>query len=345
MLNNILTDEPDTNNLVNDFKVGIYVRSWNEKNIIEWMEYHYKCGFDFILFYDDYSEPSIQSIIDDYGKIDKTKYKILEKIFPKHGSTPHDFLNDPNAFITNIKPILEKEVDYCLYIDIDEYIYMDKFLTIKDLIKYYSPFDQLFICYKNFGWDNKISNDTNSLINVFKKSQPNTISCGKSLVKINSLLTTDNPHFFHLKNDSINKDQYNTVFKENWFTPSTEETRKISNIYIAHYYTQDINTFLNRRFFSKKNSTCCQLEWWRELASKGFCGNNKQWETFSTELTNDFENIKQKCIDHVLIYDINNTSNNTSNINNNLDNISKLFWNWNYTATIENDDLFNFYNK
>ena len=31
-------------------KCGIYVRVYNEKNIIEWMDYHYKCGFGYFYF-------------------------------------------------------------------------------------------------------------------------------------------------------------------------------------------------------------------------------------------------------------------------------------------------------
>ena len=35
------------------------------------------------LFYDDYSQPSVKSIIEDYGKFDKSKYLVLECLYPK----------------------------------------------------------------------------------------------------------------------------------------------------------------------------------------------------------------------------------------------------------------------
>lgn len=313
-------------------KIGIYTRLYNEKNIIEWTKYHLKCGFDFILFYDDYSEPSVKSLLENEN-IDKSKYKVLEKIFPKFGSVTKDYLNDGESFEKYIKPEIENNMDYCLYIDLDEYLYLNEFKNINELIDYYNPFDQLFICYKNFGWDNKEKNYTNSLVNTFKKSQNYISSCGKSLVKVSKIINSTNPHYFHLKENSINKDQFNTFFSENWFSPTNEIERQKKNIYIAHYYTQDLETYINRRFFIKKDWIFC------------YAG----WETFSHNLfknTDNKEQVLNNISDYIknYVYSLDNDEDKYSK-EEPIKNITLLFWKWNNNAIYENTDLYLFYNQ
>ena len=186
-------------------RAGIYVRVYNEKNIIEWMDYHYKCGFDFILFYDDYSEPSVKSIIEDYGKFDKSKYLVLERLHPKITNEPITINwqgNCPKIFINTFLPYIQKHMDYVLYIDMDEYLYLNKYKNIKELIKDYGNFDQLFINWKFFQKFILTNYNSNSLINNFMYSHNHIFITCKSLCKVSSIYTSNNPHYFILNNEN-----------------------------------------------------------------------------------------------------------------------------------------------
>lgn len=239
-------------------KVGIYVRIYNEPNIIEWMSYYYKCGFDFIIIYDDYSDISVEEIINNYGKFDMNKYYICDKVLDKLGSTKTATWNNNILFQKYIMPIfLHNNLEYVLTADMDEYLYLDKYKNINELINDYSPFSQLYIRYKNFGHSFLKNNETHSLVNVFIKSS-NILKSGKSLVKVSSILSCSSPHFSYLNNNEQTIDQFkNSVSLEGipktGCPLSTDEFKFESNIYLAHYYTQDMFSFIKRRIYFKQN--------------------------------------------------------------------------------------------
>ena len=240
-------------------RTGIYVRIYNEYNIIEWMEYHYKCGFDFILLYDDYSEPSVKSIIEKYGKFNKNKYQVLERLFPKNRLT-HSFLTDKNIFQKYFLPIIKKKMDYVLYIDMDEYLYMNKFKNIKELIKYYGNFDQLYIYWKFFCKKNK-KDKLNNLIENVTESQKKISVIGKSICKTNSIKYNNQGHYFVLnKKNPIIIDSFKRKFKTSnqlinmdKKLPKFDFNTRKDYLYIGHYYMHSISDFLERRIFLPPN--------------------------------------------------------------------------------------------
>lgn len=239
-------------------RIGIYVRIYNEKNIIEWMDYHYKCGFDFILFYDDYSQPSVKSIIEDYGKFNKSKYLVLERLFEKIEYGKESPLNNGENFKTYILPHIQKHMDYVLYIDMDEYLYLNKYKNIKELIKDFGNFDGIIINWKIFA-KNILKNNSNQLINTFLYSKKDYHNMGKTLAKVSSIKTSVNPHTFILNkndNDSITLNVLKEKTKKNQRVAVEKINHKLNKynsnniIYIAHYVAQDLTTFFYRRFYN-----------------------------------------------------------------------------------------------
>ena len=65
-------------------KIGVFAPSYNENNIIEWIDYHIKCGFDKIIIYDDQSNIPIKELLDNNTEIDKSKVFILENFIGKY---------------------------------------------------------------------------------------------------------------------------------------------------------------------------------------------------------------------------------------------------------------------
>ena len=225
-------------------------------------------------------------------------------------------------------------MDYVLFIDMDEYLYMDKFNNIKELIKSYDEFDLLYIYWKYFGSQKKKINDNSKLIKNYIYSRFNTSNCGKSLCKVSSILTMNNPHIFRLKeNKKKIIDIYNNKFKCESDILKKNNFKKIksNNIYLAHYYFPDILNFLNRRFFSIKETI-------------GLVGSS---HFFLIKYKKEFEKYrqnKQELVDK--IYDYKDKYRSYNLESNNIDfetHVAQLYWSFCIHLKKNNTDLFDFY--
>ena len=231
--------------LFEDIKVGIYVRCKNEANIIEFMDHYYKLGFDIIIFYDDNSSPSILDIIKtEVGDIYKGKYKIIRN------ESSADNLNNSNFFMGYMLSLLKENMDYCLYIDMDEYLKINGEENIKQLIKSYHPFDSLKINWLLFGNNDIIKCDNlKNIKNIFTKSSTKFHNHVKSLVKLENINGYINPHCFRLIEDSIVKNVLGEVVINNHFEEKlTNYSFKDVKFYLGHYIVQGIHGFVTRRF-------------------------------------------------------------------------------------------------
>ena len=340
-------------------RVGILTMIYNEKNIIEWMKHHYSCGFDFILIYDDYSEPSVKSIINEYGKFNKNKYLVLEKLEPKF------FIGNfvITTFYEHLKIPIKENMDYCLRIDLDEYLYLSDFKNIHEVIDYYSPFDQLNIYWKLFSGNFLKTNKTKSCIEVFTKSENDVRPCPKSLAKVSYINGLNNPHVFtpYPGKTFINKDTFNNIYipGPNGMPPSSLNDKlykhdlKKKTIYIAHYRVRDIEEYLNRRYISISNlikKSHAPLRWLKLFGYHGKDIMKNGW-MFSDPNINDaieyiFNQQNKEGYDtpNLIISQFNDNSNEKVFSKESLDDISKLWWHLQIGLNHENFDLFNYNN-
>lgn len=313
-------------------RVGIFVQVYNEKNINEWLDYHLKCGFDFIIIIDDYSDIPVNDIIDK-DTFDNNKFKVFKSFIPKMGTTNKHY-NLPEIYQEYIIPLYkEHDLDYVLQIDMDEYLYLDNYNSIHDLIKGYDYPDQLYITYKIFGHNNLNENDESTILDKFTKSTDFFCRDGKSLTKIKYLKESNSSHFCIINDDKKTIDQFKNIIETNSdkikSLPISNLNNKINvNIYIAHFMTQDVKTFIIRRLLNYKN--------WISSTRKIFGKNDKKYFT---------EDKQKYMIDYVINYDKNH--NLTVNEDDELEEkFAKFFWSYNiFSNKVENLDLINFYKK
>ena len=139
-------------------KVGIFTRYNDTDNIIEFMKYHYSIGINYILIYNDGSSNKLDECKKHFSK---DMYKIV--YFKWIDKNNIHILNYSRHFYENILKILRKKnVDYCFHIDNDEYIVLQKFINIHQLINNYKQFDQVYFNLIFFG-DNNIYTSSNLL--------------------------------------------------------------------------------------------------------------------------------------------------------------------------------------
>jgi len=185
--------------------VGIYLRTRDEKNLPEFIEYYLKIGVSSFVIHDDRSEPPVSDVIEKMN-IDNSKFTVLRNLLSASE------LNCPVKFTEAILPHLKENMGYCLYVDADEYLYLgDGIEDICDLVEKYCPFDQLQINWLYFGSNGLTTSTGTTLLDKFTKCAPRLNNHVKSLFKVSSVVAVRSPHYASLKPGSINKNVLNHV--------------------------------------------------------------------------------------------------------------------------------------
>ena len=258
-------------------KICLATSSKNEKHIMEWIQYYIKIGIDYFIIYDDLSDISIEKILLE-NNIDKNIFTVFRNINTDNLYTD---LNQryivhkayhPNTWKELIIPkLIEKNIDYLLYVDLDEFLYINNYKNIQELVNHYLPFDVLKINWLMFGSNNLLNNDgINNIVDLFTKSSNilcNNSGALKSITKVASISLDDDifqygPHTLPIIKNSIVKDIENNILLSygnnlNHSTPPLIDSNYKNKIYIAHYSCQDLKQFIKRKFTNKTN-----YYWW-----------------------------------------------------------------------------------
>jgi hypothetical protein len=236
-------------------RTAVYINVKNEKRIIEFIKYYIKIGIDFFLILDDDSTEDVNKVL---IKNDISR-DIYEVIYTNGRKFLQGIYNSKELWDKELLPILNKNnIDYMLYVDADEFLYIGKFKNINELLIYYQPFDSLKINVLHFGSNNIIENNTDSIIIPFNKSAIKISDWVKCLTKVSSICTdknkgfTSNPHVLNIHNGITKNILNKTVDSTVRLTEVIENKHyKSIPIYIAHYMCQDITTYIERKMCSK----------------------------------------------------------------------------------------------
>ena len=230
----------------------------NEQRILEWVNYYYKIGVNHIILLDDndYEDNTLNQCLKNINPSLFTIIKDKSKTNLEHIKC--NYTHSKEHWTTNIQPCLKQlNATYLFKIDADEFLYLNKFKNIQEMIEFYEPFDSILINWLLFGGSYLKRNDKNTITNVFTKSDNNLHFHVKSLAKVNSIIDfNNNSHTFRLKNNSIIKDIDNNIVNFNQDSKKSIDitSHKLpdmnykNRIYIAHYISQDYYTFIQRKF-------------------------------------------------------------------------------------------------
>ena len=256
-------------------RIAVSTSSKNEKHIIEWIRYYMKIGIDYFVIYDDLSEPSVQTLLES-ANINSSMYTVF-----RNTDVNHLYKTIDTAYIVHkcwgsecwqnqIIPCLQNNhIDYMLYVDVDEFLCLDKHKNIHDLVEHYMPVDVLKINWVFFGAKQHILDNTglDNIIDTFTTSDDSLCEgtgSMKTITKVDKIVLGARqygPHVFPIHSDAIVKDIFNNIL-ENYGKILDHETpflgsQHLGNIYIAHYFCQDLTTFIRRKFSNKSN-----YYWW-----------------------------------------------------------------------------------
>lgn len=208
-------------------KVAIFTRFNDNRNIIEFMKYHYSIGINKIFIYND-GNCNIEKICKKYfPKTKDNNYTYPFDIFNYDWIDKNDIvtLNTSIKFYESVIMHVKKSGygDYLIHIDTDEYITLQKFNNIHELIKHYKPFDQLYLNWVFWGDSNiyKVdynhgstgtSNSANSTGNSTNSTSTgnsttiSTISNNKSWLQLEPIL-----HINKLSDDRISSNDIKSI--------------------------------------------------------------------------------------------------------------------------------------
>jgi hypothetical protein len=235
-------------------KTCLYTNVQNEERIVEFLKYYIKLGIDYFIILDDNSIKDVKDILLE-NNFNLNNFSVLylgkRKFFDVYCSKTH--------WDNEVLPILnDKNIDYVLYVDADEFLYLNKFKHINELINFYSPFDSLKINWLLFGSCKIIKNNSNSIINTFNKSNNVLAWYVKSITKVLSIDTSKivghNSHVLTIKDNCVSKNILNNIIPQSNASNNSEGggviNYKDAPIYIAHYILQDVFTYIDRKVTS-----------------------------------------------------------------------------------------------
>ena len=217
----------------------------------DWIEYHLNIGFDYIFIYDNGfidDKPlslSIDNKYHDFVSVIDFRYIQYDNIIP-NSEVYNDFIK--NHFY---------QFDWCAFVDIDEYIVLENYNSIKDFISNIPDnFDSVLLNWHVFGDNNIIEGDENIPINerITIRSDKyykyfKTILRNRNLNKIISC----SPHSFAFDNDEhIKYCDSNFNFIEHGVCV-VEDISYNNNYtcYINHYMTKTLSEFIKYKYSLK----------------------------------------------------------------------------------------------
>lgn len=258
--------------------IVIYSSVRNETRILEWVNYYLQLGIGHIIlvddndFEDDSLYKSLISVNSEALSIIKDKSRTnLERV-----KTNYYHSNDNWQ---QLKPILIKlNAKYIFKIDTDEFLYLNNFANIQDMVTFYEPFDAILINWLIFGGTYLQFNETSTVTNVFTRSNTLLHFHVKSLAKVNKIINfNNNAHTFKLIDNSIIKDIDNNVITN--FNQHSKQTSHITSrhlpnmeyknrIYLAHYMCQDYYTYIKRKFLDNMGHVYFSYAFFKHIPSE-----------------------------------------------------------------------------
>lgn len=242
---------------------ALFVRCKKEYNVNEWLLYHLSIGFSHVYIYDDFvtEDSSVKLIIDE--RISSDDYTIIDNQMINIDRSLG--LNSRVFYDAIFEIIKQNNHKYLMHLDMDEYLFLhEKFNDVNDFISHYEPFDHLYVNWCLFGNSNiktlpEISDTPYTLLDKFIYSDDKLSNHGKSIVKLDSLKSANNPHFFLIKPKKICKDVWNNVYNnvnDSLFRIQTgnitcRQQKMLNDMdvtYVAHYVIQTTERFVKRRF-------------------------------------------------------------------------------------------------
>ena len=218
-------------------KVMLFTNARNEKKLREWASHHLLIGFDLIIIFDHKSNPRL---INDFLNFDK-RVQII-----RCG------LENPVKLILMMHAVkIAKfyKADWLLYLDSDEFLILNHYNGVKQMLNQYNHAHSLAINWLMFGTNNLLKEPNGLILENYTKSELKLDHHVKSFVRPYEVINAVNPHFYNIRNKNKMYNIQNKIMNPNYPYYFNEFPIPYYNspAYIAHYIYQSEETYVERK--------------------------------------------------------------------------------------------------
>jgi hypothetical protein len=217
--------------------VYLFTNARDEPKIAEWIAHHLLLGFDKIHVFDHKSVTPISNTI---GSLINDKRVSITRV-EMDGPIKLELMT--RAVQTSQK----NNASWMLYLDADEFLLLNNFNNIKELLNAFNFADAIGVNWLMFGTSHHVSQPPGLLMENFIMSDKLVDQHVKSFVRPEKvILPAVNPHFFNM----VNPNRYfSTSFNKMAPGPFNPVPRIFTKVaaYIAHYYTQSEVEYARRK--------------------------------------------------------------------------------------------------
>lgn len=235
-----LLENRTCNKIISNFnpkfkKKVLFTNARDELDIKEWIKHHLLLGFDCIYIFDHLS----------VKPLDQELYNFDSRVTTIR-------INEKEPCIKFICIELAKQIslsinaEWMLYLDADEYLVLNKWNSVSELLSDFEHADLIGINWLLFGTNNLVNKPESLIIESYTKSQLLLCNHVKSFVRPEKIDKITNPHTYILNSDKfylINNTKYNNG--TDYIDYPIEYFK--SPAYIAHYVYQCEEVFIHRK--------------------------------------------------------------------------------------------------
>lgn len=221
--------------LLESNSIILFTNARNEKNMREWAAHHLLLGFDLIYIFDHKSDLPLVAEFENFDS-----RVIVERC---------EWENPVKMPLMNRAAEISKKLNgsWMLYLDADEFLILNHFANLKDLIQTFPDADSIGINWLMFGSSHHVSEPAGLILDNYTRSDMFLNQHVKSLVRTSEITDAINPHFYCIKNamnmysinhQNIGKEPYFNVWEIEYFHAPA---------YLAHYVYQSEETYIKRK--------------------------------------------------------------------------------------------------
>jgi hypothetical protein len=216
--------------------VYLFTNARDEPNIAEWVAHHLLLGFDKIHIFDHKSVTPISSVL-------KTNFnnRVTVSRINTDGSIKLDLMTQA------VQMSQKDNVSWMLYLDADEFLLLNNFNNVKELLNIFHFADALGINWLMFGTSNHKTQPPGLLTENFIMSDKLINQHIKSFIRPEKvILPAINPHFYNMINPNRLFAASGNRMVQGPFNQVPRIFTKVA-AYIAHYYTQSEDEHMRRK--------------------------------------------------------------------------------------------------
>ena len=217
--------------------VYLFTNARDEPKIAEWIAHHLLLGFDKIHVFDHKSVTPISNSIGSFINDKRVSITRVEMA----GSIKLDLM-------TRAVQISQKNnASWMLYLDADEFLLLNNFNNVKELLNAFNFSDAIGVNWLMFGTCHHVTQPPGLLMENFTMSDKLINQHVKSFVRPDKvILPAVNPHFFNMVNPNRYFSTSLNKMAPGPFNPVQRIFTKVA-AYIAHYYTQSETEYARRK--------------------------------------------------------------------------------------------------